>query len=298
MRILRYLTLAVVLAFVAVSCDNEDDNVTPMNGDFNVKIDGLADLGADFTYEGWAIVDGAPVSVGTFNVDGDGRMSTNSFTLDRASLNKASAFVVTIEPMQDADPAPSKVHILGGSIVNGEAMLSVDHATALGVDLTSAMGKYILATPTNGADTNEKSGIWFLDLASGAPMVGLTLPTLPDGWIYEGWAVINGQPVSTGKFSSVSTVDQNDPFSGEMAGPPFPGEDFLHSAPDGLMFPTDISGGKAVISIEPVPDNSAAPFLLKPLFGSIPADAMDHVNYPLDNNAAATNPTGSVKVSM
>jgi hypothetical protein len=166
-------------------------------------------------------------------------------------------------------------------------------------DFSNAAGKYILATPTNGADSDEYSGIWFLDLASGSPMVGLDLPQLPDGWKYEGWVVIDGQPVTTGTFTNVMATDDADPFSGDMALPDvngmdgfFPGEDFLKNAPAGLTFPADIRGGMAVISIEPYPDNSTAPFTLKPLLQPIDAMAMDHETYDMGQNL--NFPTGTV----
>ena len=78
-----------------------------------------------------------------------------------------------------------------------------------------------------------------------------------------------------------------------MPGPPFPGEDFLVSAPMGLTFPTDIAGGTGVISIEPDPDNSPNPFTLKPLVGNIPATAIDHTNYNMNANLSSF-PTGTV----
>lgn len=81
-----------------------------------------------------------------------------------------------------------------------------------------------------------------------------------------------------------------------MPGPPFPGEDYLENAPAGLTFPTDLAGGTAVISIEPFPDDSPAPFTFKPLVGSIPQGADDHVNYDLDNNAAGF-PTGTASIN-
>jgi len=49
----------------------------------------------------------------------------------------------------------------------------------------------------------------------------------------------------------------------------------------------------AVISIEPDPDNSASPFLLKPLVGGIPSNAMDHVTYMMNSNVANSFPTGT-----
>ena len=63
-------------------------------------------------------------------------------------------------------------------------------------------------------------------------------------------------------------------------------------APSGLTFPTDLTGGTAVISIEPVPDNSPAPFVLKPLVGMIPSGA--NVHSVLDMGQNLSFPTGSV----
>ena len=96
----------------------------------------------------------------------------------------------------------------------------------------------------------------------------------------------------------VRAVDEADlaaPFSGAEPGPPFPGEDFLSNAPAGMVFPTDLAGGTAVISIEPDPDDSTVPFTLKPLVGAIAADAVDHVTYAVGNNAAGF-PTGSATI--
>ena len=125
--------------------------------------------------------------------------------------------------------------------------------------------------------------------------MGLDLPQLPAGWAYEGWVVIDGTPVTTGRFTAVAGVDQSAPFSGPDSGPPFPGEDFLNNAPQGLSFPTDLAGQVAVISIEPTPDDSASPFALKPLVGEIPQDATDHVDYDLANQSLGF-PTGTASI--
>ena len=78
-----------------------------------------------------------------------------------------------------------------------------------------------------------------------------------------------------------------------MDGPNYPGEDFLVNAPDGLEFPTDLRGAAVVISIEPSPDDSAAPFFLKPLFDQVPEDATDHTVIEMDNYIAETVISGS-----
>jgi hypothetical protein len=182
---------------------------------------------------------------------------------------------------------------LAGSVADSKADLTVAATDALGDDFTSATGSYILATPTNGSETNELSGIWFLDPSG--PSATLTLPTLPTGWKYEGWAVIDGTPVTSGKFTAVDEADESDPYSGAEDAPPFPGEDFVENAPSGLTFPTDLSGGKVVISVEPDPDDDTAPFALKPLVHDVPDPAADHTSYDMTNNAAAF-PTGTATI--
>ena len=142
--------------------------------------------------------------------------------------------------------------------------------------------------------------------AATGPTAGLTLATLlpGSGWKYEGWVVINGTPFSTGTFLSPTGADSNaaSPTYSTGGGPPFPGEDFLINAPMGATFPVDLTttgtggGATVVISIEPSPDDSAAPFTLKPLTAMVPAGAADHVAYPMINGAAEF-PTGTATIS-
>jgi len=260
--------------------------------DLSLDISGLENLGTDYMYEGWIIVNDEPISTGTFSVNDAGTMSATTFSVKKFELDDAAAFVLTIEPSSDPEPAPSSVHILAGDFSESSATLSVSHASALGVNLADATGSYILATPTNGAMNDENSGVWWLDPNAG-PGAGLSLPILPAGWVYEGWAVIDGTPVTTGTFTAADVADGSAPYSGTMSGPPFPGEDFLNNAPNGVTFPTDLSGAKVVISVEPQPDNSAKPFLLKPLVGDVPAGALDHTLYDMMNNAVMSNPSGT-----
>jgi len=284
------MLLLIIVSFVA--CSSDDDSPTTKN--LTLNIEGLDELGSDFVYEGWIIVNGNPVSTGTFS----SVTFPQTFSVNIDDLDAATKFVLSIEPTNDSDPLPSNTKILAGDFAGTSASV-----TTMPVgNYQNAVGKYILATPTNGASTNENSGIWFLDLPNSTPppLVGLTLPTLPEGWKYEGWAVINGTPVTTGKFTNVAATDEFNDYSGPDAlGMPngadgfFPGEDFLNNAPNGLTFPTDLAGGTAVISIEPEPDNSPMPFTLKPLVGAIPANAVDHVTYNMDLNLASF-PSGSV----
>ncbi|WP_066632136.1 hypothetical protein [Labilibacter marinus] len=284
----------IALSVIFVSCNEDDHNEVPApEGMLTLDIDNLMKLESNERYEGWIIVNGAPVSTGTFMVDDMGKLSQSTFKVDKMELSAATDFVLSIEPHPDNDPAPSAIKILGGGFSGASADITAAHGAALGDDFSSVAGKYILATPTTPETTDELSGVWFLDLASGSPATGLTLPTLPSGWVYEGWAVIDGQPVTTGTFTAADMKDNSAPFSG-MGGPTFPGEDFVKNAPAGLTFPTDLTGSTIVISIEPSPDNSPAPFVFKPLVGNVPTPAMDHKTYMMNDNVMGSFPKGSV----
>ncbi|KAB2805350.1 anti-sigma factor [Phaeocystidibacter luteus] len=282
------------LSLAIVACTEEEDPTPNPNGNLSISVQNLEPNAANERYEGWIIVDGSPVSTGLFEVDGNGELSQNSFSVANSDLESATDFVLTLEPYPDADPAPSHIKIIGGAFNNNTASISADHMAALGEDLLTASGEFILATPTTTDMNDELSGVWFVDPMAGAP--SLTLPDLPANWAYEGWAVINGTPVSTGTFTSVSGADASGMFSGtDASGPPFPGEDFIMNAPMGLTFPTDLTGAPIVISIEPVPDNSPAPFMFKPLFGSTPNPTNVHELYPLMNQVGMNFPVGEVR---
>jgi hypothetical protein len=218
----------------------------------------LPDLGADYVYEGWLIVDGAPVTTGRFSVTPEEQ--NVDVQLDADIVESATTFVLTIEPAVGDDPAPSHVHLLAGDIDdNGVADLSIAHAAALGTDFADARGSYIIETPTSDEPSDYDQGVWFLDPAAG-PGASLDLPELPEGWAYEGWVVVDGTPVSTGRFTDAAMADDDGagPAAGTAGAPPFPGQDFI----DPALVLTD---GLVVISVEPEPDNSPAPFVLKPL---------------------------------
>lgn len=297
----RTLRAPIVLAAITLACSSSSD--TDGLRTLELTFSGLEPLAGAFHYEGWAIIDGAPITTGKFDVNSSGQIVSLSgspiagglFSVNR-DLSAASAIVITIEPAGDNDAVPAATKLLAGSVTAAAATLSIGAPQALNSTFASAAGKYILATPTDGPNNNELSGVWFVDLVGGAPAAGLTLPQLPAGWRYEGWAVISGTPVTTGRFSSASGADASAPYSGTVsAGPPFPGEDFIRNAPSGLTFPTSLRSGTVVISIEPEPDDSPAPFTLKPLRHTVPANAADHAVFTM-TNFATQSPTGTARI--
>ena len=293
------LFIFIAASFSLAACDS-DNNADAER--FSVSLSGVDPLTNGFHYEGWLIINGAAVAAGKFNVTSTGTLvdlngvtiAGGEFEVD-ADVAAATAYILTIEPAGDTNSTPSSTHYLSGDIGGGTASLSVGHGAALGNSFSTATGNYILATPTDGPDTNENSGVWFLDPTGAAPAAGLDLPTLPDGWAYEGWAVVGGTPVTSGTFLSVEGADDFDGFSSTMPAPLFPGEDYLVNAPTGMTFPFDIAGGKVVISIEPSPDDNSAPFTLKPLVGDVSSAALDHTLYGMDNKSSAF-PTGTVTI--
>jgi hypothetical protein len=286
------LLAPVVLALAGFVTIGGTCGTTPMEI-LKLEPNGMMPLENGFHYEGWAIVNGAAKSTGKFDIDANGDVVDlqgtavpNGEFATGMDLSGATDVVISIEPPGDTDDVPSGTKYLAGVVGDHVATLTVAGSQALGDDFTGAMGTYIFATPTDEADTNELSGVWFIDLSGGTPAVGLDLPTLPSGWKYEGWAVIDGTPVTSGKFTEVDAEDDSAPYSSTEPGPPFPGEDFLVNAPPGVTFPTDLSGDAIVISIEPDPDDAAGPFTLKPLAGTAPNPAEDHSNYDMENQAA------------
>ncbi len=283
-------------ALIATSCDNDDDVNSSTN--LTVNINGLEDLGSSAIYEGWIIVGGAPISTGTFSVDANGALSTQTFTVGAEDLAAATKFVLTIEPVPDDAPAdPSAQKLLAGDFTNNNASLSTGVAPALG-SFNDASGSFFLRTPTDetaGNNGNDQYGVWFGNPGM-PPTPSLNLPTLPTGWAYEGWVIGDAGPISTGTFTAFGERDNSNGFSGteNNAGPPIPGEDFFNNPPAGETFPLDVRGRAVVISVEPVPDNSPAPFLLKPLVSNLPADAATAPNTHSFTQNLSSIPTGTV----
>jgi hypothetical protein len=246
-------------------------------------------------YELWTVFGSQKLSAGAFNVDANGTLVDGfghpaRFFSTRNPAH-ADALVVTVEPSPDPDLGPSGIAILAGSPHRHRASLSFP------ADLSSVSGSFILATPTDQSTSDETSGLWFLDPTTG-PGPSLSLPTLPSGWVWEGWGVTQGVPLSSGRFTQASGADLSAQFSGPLPGPPFPGEDFLNNLPAGVASPVNLADGSslAVVTIEPdlhgVDPTGPGPFSIKPLVGAIAQGVADHTSIPLQRDLS-TVPSGS-----
>ncbi len=277
----KYLfSLCSLLSFTAVS------------GTVSLNINGLENLGSNARYEGWLVVGGSSVSTGVFSVNDAGDLSQTVFNVSDSDADDASAFIISIEPFPDADPMPADSKLLAGDVNTGEAFMSVGHPDAIADDFTTSIGRFSLINPTGDKGSSFENGIWFVVSFPLPVIAGLNLPTLPTGWVYEGWVVddTSGVPISTGIFSDENGPDSDGAGPAAGLGSPFlfPGQDFINPARNLSMNHT------AVISVEPVPDNSPDPFTLKPLLLPI----ADNFGVQLMiNNALASNPFGQVVIN-
>ena len=292
--------LAGLAAFaLAAGCGGDDGGGSAPDAGGNntstlsLELNNLGDLGSDFVYEGWLITPTGPVSTGRFDMAA--ASETKTFSVASADADVATTFVLTIEPATGDAPEPAATHVIAGDFASGSATLTAGHGAALGDDFSTAAGSYILATPsTSGIADDFDQGVWFLDPMAGSmagPGPSLTLPTLPDGWMYEGWVVGANGPVSTGKFSAAAGADADGkgPTAGADGGPPFPGQDYIDPA-------MVLTGGAVVISVEPSPDNAATPYFFKPLVDSAVKDVGAGMGQPLANVAADSIASGMATI--
>lgn len=282
-RLLTLLIATAVLSFAG--CEYFENSDTLNISSFEVNLTGLPTLPSSLTYVGWFDGDDIPATY-LFDKDADanGNISYINNETPLKFLDSAQIFYITIENKADVGSPnfrPSSRIILQGRFTKGAANLWVsENADKYSI----ARAKYSLDTPTDNPAANDFSGLWFVDsLDAGTPAAGLDLPILYGGWIYEGWIEVNGNFISTGRFSNPAAADLFNGFSGTAAAYPFPGEDFLNNAPSGFTFPLDLRGTKAHISLERRngDPNGTAPNII--LYSTeIPANAVHKKSYDMN----------------
>ncbi|WP_304143699.1 hypothetical protein [Ignavibacterium album] len=282
-RLFTLLIAAAILSFAG--CEYFENSDTLNISSFEVNLSGLPTLPSSLTYVGWFDGDDIPA---TYLFDKDADANGNIFYSNDQTplkiLDSAQIFYITIESKADIGSPnfrPSSRIILQGRFTKGAANLWIsENADKYSI----ARAKYSLDTPTDNPAANDFSGLWFVDsLDAGTPAAGLDFPVLYGGWIYEGWIQVNGNYLSTGRFSNPAATDLFNGFSGASAGYPFPGEDFLNNAPSGFTFPLDLRGAKVLISLERRSGDltGTAPNII--LYSAdIPANAVNKKSYDLN----------------
>ena len=293
----KFLVVFAALILFATGCQYFENGDTLNISKFETNISGLPVIPDTMTFVGWfqwedkATLKKIAEKVFVLDADQNGSISYNSEKPLR-SLQRAELFYLTVEResvVNDSAFVPSSKKLLSGSFTNASSNMSICENISV---LENVDGFFTLATPTNGINTDELSGVWFVDSLAASPVSGLKkLPELYGGWIYEGWIDINGQLVSTGRFSDLENADLFSGYSGSLLGFNFPGEDFLYNAPSGLTFPINLSNAKVYISIEYKDErtNGTSPFIIV-LEGTVPASAQSNVTYNLNrSNRALTS---------
>ncbi len=313
---MRQFILLIVFVFTLfLSCENNNIlNPAKQISAIELDIKGLNSLGDSAWYEVWikglSRASGSEqetqTSAGVFTVDDEGNLSQTVFDINLGYLQEGLSIYLTVE--EDADAGrrynisgpdtnlvidtlyePSKYVIMAAKIKANDGTFSIGHEDIIDYNFNTISGTYLLDTPTD-ASVSGLSGVWFVNDTSSAgdtKFAGLTLPVLPARWSYEGWAEINGQPISTGKFSNPGSSDKSAQYSGDSLSwaYKFPGEDFINDSTGTFTFPTDLSGANLYVTLEPPhPAKANSPFLIKLLTATIPANAQPKTVYEMQNN--------------
>lgn len=284
------LLLTFALLIIALTgCDYFENGDTMDISTVEVNLQGLPVLPDSMTYVGWfgREKNGVNYYVKVFvqNANASGSINYKS-EKPLKDLQEAQAFLLTTERVavaQDSLLKPSSRVLLSGRYSEASAVLYIG-ASNLPVNFSNAKSVFTLDTPTDGPLTNETNGVWFVDSVSTTPVAGLHLPTLLGGWIYEGWVQVNGQYLSTGRFTDPQKADLFNGYSGILPGYNFPGEDFLLNAPSGFTFPLNLANAKVCVSIEYKDGRThgTSPFL-KVYEGTIPGSPQSRVSYNLQS---------------
>ncbi len=102
--------------------------------------------------------------------------------------------MITLESA-DEDSAnqakPSNLKVLAGILsANDLSLVFKQSSDTLSIynSIKDISGVFTLYSPTYTANEDSLIGVWFANYNNGVLAQGLTLPTLPLGWSYEGWS--------------------------------------------------------------------------------------------------------------
>jgi hypothetical protein len=298
---MRYVAVTVLLiAFAVVSCTSKTTPVTG-NRDVALSFANLDDVGDQHTYAAW-LQDGPTYHlIGEFNaIPG---APAPSFRVSEANFRGSEAVVISIEAAGPAPAQPSAQRILAGEIQGDDAALSIADQRALDDPFTGVGAQYIIETATTSEVNDYNQGIYwcvpgdFLGIPEPVvpddPNLDTTMPMLPPGWVYEGWVVLDGVPISTGRMSNPLQPDSDGlgPAKGPLPGMPFPGQEYIDP-------PKDLLGGQAWLTVEPEPDYSPAPSPLKVLVDTDIEDKGPAGMQWTINSAAGTRPSGTAHFTV
>jgi hypothetical protein len=300
-----FLIISAILLLILTACDYFEEGDTLDSSTIEFSISGLPAIPDSMTFVAWFENENPAQAEPTIIFEGDAVNGTLNYKSETnlRSLQTAQLFWITVERKSLLDTLPPTTpansrKILGGRFSNAAVNLGLGE-NVFNFDNSSVV--YNLLTPTDGSNSNELSGIWFVDSVDQEITTGLDLPELFGGWRYEGWVEVNGVLISTGRFNSIIGADQRNIFGGSESPLPFPGEDFINDPsvpPLGLTFPIDLTGAKIFLSLELNDGRNAGTQPGIVLFeGAVPAPAQSRLTYTL-NNANSPLPVGNALIKV
>lgn len=260
-------------------------------------------------YALWAVAKGHDYPAGAFCVDGKGAavavdgMAPAVFTLGVPKRSVTEFFVTQEEG--DAK-TPGKQVFLRGAVAKGKAKLDAPIQAA---DYQKATGAFVLDNPVTVNDKDDFNGLWFSRYVSRRYAPALDLPESPDGWMYEGWVMVGGVPLRTGKFRTGTDASDWDGYSGRsgaselitMGMPPMPGQDFITRLPRGV--PTgpnlpNLGGATVLVTLEnaTLAGEETYPSPIRVFEGKVPTPAAHNVTYELVNVTGSQLPSATISL--
>ncbi len=293
----RSFPIILLLLMVLPACGQTPSEFRPLPaalGDLRgvaLGFEGLRPLDGGALYSAFLSLDnGDIVRLGGFNVNDAGRpIDPQGDVIDRFSASEnlfsSVSLVVAVEPLGVVGETPGPAVIMQGPFIDGIASLSVPAP----LFIADSVGSYRVFTPTDGPGTNEGSGAWAISVGGEGT---LTLPPLNNLYLYEHFMVIDGMPITMGRFVTADVADFANPWSGPLEAPAFPGEDFLENDPAGFTFPANLSGAQLLVTLEPILNDTELPFQLVILQGTLPVGVTGGEVIEL-TNVSANFPTGT-----
>jgi hypothetical protein len=247
--------LAGLVALLVFGCGGDDGPTKSKieNTKLILEFWNVSRLPDPWLYQVWAFQDSQWIAGETFNLDANGKLHDTLTFADIDLRNTCDSLRVTFQRTSTSASTDSVNGVFVFLVAAIDRQVPELVSPAIGLESPTAMN-FVFATPSDSETSleNELAGIWFTSIDLTEP--GLEpLPELPDGWVYEGWAIHAGHYLPIGRFTRNTGNDQDCRYYDcQTAVPGFPGEDFLINLP---IAPFHFSADDTVlISIEPVDD--------------------------------------------
>lgn len=286
MNPMKKLISILSLSLLFTACEETD--ILDQTGKLEVNDFNLPYLPNGYFYEGWLLVDGSYVSVGTINNDSIANNRARFSQIEVNDLNQAQAFAITVET--SGNPAPSNYVLLLGQFNGNIAELTTDAELPNGILSISnrISGSYTVqnaTVPSSDAGNYTENGIWFFKGTGNEKEKTLNLDY--QGLNYQAWVQkVENNSLNTLNMGVITSDTLADNWRGftkpeyQPNTPKFPGEDFLQQPATGTIypenfFPMNVRGTKVFITpILPNYSSTTEPFPIILLEATIPQNAV------------------------